>query len=123
MLDKRTKTLLNYIVSNCETGSYTIFSIADLIKIYSPKLKIDYVAINQMITYLVERNYLEIKHSDENCFCLSSLPKARVEYENDEYLQKNNKKIRKIAIILLILSFLFAFIGGVSGVIVSKFLF
>ena len=123
MLDKRTNTILSYIVSNCETGSYTIYAVEDLIKCFPAKYKIDNVIINQIITYLKERNYLDIKHSDEKCYCISVLPKARIQYETDENLHKNDKKIKKFAIFLIILTFLFSFIGALSGTIIAKLFF
>ena len=123
MLDKRTNTILKYIVSNCETGSYTIFSVEDLINCFPKKQKTESEEISQIITYLVERNFLDIKHSDESCYCISVLPKARIQYENDENMQKNTKKLKKIAIFLIFLAFLFAFLGSLAGMLVVKFLF
>ena len=123
MLDKRTKLLLNYIVANCETGSYNIISNADLIGSFPKRYKIDDVVIKQILTYLTERNYIEIKHSDEKCCCVSVLPKARIECEIDENSQKNAKKLKKIAIFAIIFAFLGAIVGGVIGAILVKFIF
>ena len=122
MLDKRTSTLLKYIVSCCETGTYTIISISDMINIFEKKYKIDSIAIGQMLTYLKDREYLDIKYGDEKCYCVCPLPKARIDYENTQNIQKNNKKIEKIAFFCVILSFLLGFLGSFLGVVLSKIL-
>ena len=123
MLDKRTNTLLNFLVSSCENGSYVVIPTVDMINLYSKKYGVDAVVINQILTYLKERNYIDIKYGDENCYCIATLPKARIEHENTQKSQKNTKNLRKIAIFCVILSFLFAFLGAIFGVFVSKFVF
>ncbi len=123
MLDKRTNILLNFLVSACEKGSYEVVSILDMIKVFPKKYGIDNIALQQMLTYLSERSYIDIKYSDENCYCVATLPKARIEHENTQNLQKNTKKLKKIAFFCIFFAFLFAFLGAVVGVFISKYLF
>ena len=123
MLDKRTNILLKYIVSNCETGSYTIIPMMDIINEFPKKYQIDSLVVSQILEYLKERNYIDIKHSDENNCCVCALPKARIEHENNEKEMENSKKIKKFAFFCVIFAFLTSFLGALLGSLLSKFIF
>ena len=104
MLDKRTNTLLEYLVQICKDGSYKVIEISDLIKHVSPKNKIDESYLAQMIKFLSNNELIDVKYKDDKVYCISVLPRGRAYTENCSNTKnsiintrKNNRRIGFVA--------------------------
>lgn len=115
MLDRRTDIFLNYIVNECEEGAYQVFNVEDMLMAMPKKYKMNTDNISQMVTYLAERGYISVKHRDENVYCLSPLPKARLSAEQDSSIKKDNSRNRKVTALILLLIFMLSFLGAFLG--------
>ena len=120
MLDKRSNALLLYIVSQCEEGAFKVIDANDMIKAFPKKFKINQDNISQIIKYLTQHEYIVVKHSDENFYCLAPLPKARLKHEKDNQEKRYISKLKKMAIIIILLSFIFSFIGAFLGAYIVR---
>ena len=87
------------------------------------KYKTDNDGLNSMISHLQERNYLSVKYTDDQVYCLAVLPKGRLYEEKNEELINEKKKYNKLIITTMTLSCVASFIGAFLAVIVSKFVF
>ena len=68
--------------------------------------------LKQMINYLKDREYIKIKYSDENVYCLCPLPKGRLYFENENSEKIESKQKFK--------EFLWtAFFGAMTGSIIG----
>ena len=123
MLDKQTSILLANLNSICQDGSYKVIDKKDLINLNSKKNKLNEDSLKAMIEHLQERNYLSIKYSDDNVYCLSVLPKGRLFDEKSKELAKEKRKYNKLIIVTLSLSSIASFIGAFCAMLVFKFLF
>ena len=80
MLDFRSKTILNYLVNECNEGSYRVIETKELIASLPKKIKADSTLVEQAMKYLEKGNYISIKYKDNNMYCVSPLPFARQLY-------------------------------------------
>ncbi|MCI6542711.1 MAG: hypothetical protein MR423_02825 [Firmicutes bacterium] len=112
MLDKRCEELLRIVNKECQEGSYKVLEVDDLIRLMPKKFKVDYETINQLMGYLKAGEYVSVKYSDKEVFCVSPLPRGRRIFEV-EIEEKRNKKKSKFKSFLL-LTFYLLLIFGVS---------
>lgn len=117
MIDNNSKNVLEYLVSECEEGKFKIIEIAD-IQTFLPQEKLTELQIKKIILRLEEMNLITIKYKSDEIFCLTILPYAKQIFEK-EYIEKNNIiKFKKLAIKIIILVCIFAFLGSFLGTIV-----
>lgn len=107
MLDKRTEALLNIINLYCQEGSYKVLDKDELLLKFTPRLRPDLDGLNDMIEYLMVREYIKCKYSDDKVYCAAPLPKGRLYHENARIEQKNKFSYKRLV--------LTAFIGSVMG--------
>jgi hypothetical protein len=109
MLDKRSEELLRIINKECNEGSYKVIEICDLIKLMPIKFKVDIDTINQLMGYLKHGEYISVKYSDKEVYCVSPLPRGRrifeVEQEEKILTKKKKAKIAFISLFYLLLIF------------------
>ena len=63
MLDKRTSALLQSINDFCSSGTYKIFSEEDFLSAFPEKWGVTAEALAQMLDYLSENGYINVKYS------------------------------------------------------------
>lgn len=96
MLDKRSEALLRIINRECNEGSYKVIDVDDIIRLMPSKFKVDLDTINQLMNYLKNCEYVSIKYSDKEVFCVSPLPRGRRMFEVErEEKQLSKKKVVK----------------------------
>ena len=123
MLDKQTTDLLKSLNKFCADGSYKVLDKTDILSSLSKKFNTDLDALKNMIEHLQERNYLSVKYSDENVYCLAVLPKGRLFEEKNEELINERKKYNLLILTTMSLSCVSAFVGAFLAVIVSNLIF
>ena len=112
MLDYRCLSVLEYIIKECETPSFKIISVEEILSAMPIEYGFDTSAILSCIDTLFSKGYISVKYKDENEICLSPLPKGRQVFENrlDEEIKKNN--IKKTCA-------MFSFLGSLIGALIS----
>ncbi len=123
MLDDRSKNLLNYLVKECNEGSYRVFDVKELINSLPKKYKPDDSAISLCMDYLEKGNYISIKYKDSKLYCISPLPFARQILENESNEQQKTKKMYKLGSFLYLLVFICAFLGSFLAIILYGLIF
>lgn len=123
MLDDRSKNLLNYLVKECNEGSYRVFDVKELINALPKKYKPDDSAISLYMDYLEKGNYISIKYKDAKLYCVSPLPFARQILENESNEQQKTKKMYKLGSLLYFLVFMCAFLGSFLAIILYGLIF
>lgn len=91
MLDKRSEALLRLINESCKEGSYKVLECDDLVRDMPRKFKIDGEGIMQLMKFLASSEYVSLKYSDEEVFCVCPLPRGRRVFE----VEQDDKKFRK----------------------------
>ena len=90
MLDKKTHTVLKTLNKLSEGSAYKVVTIDDILSTLQQKSQYDNESIKQILDFLEEQQYINIKFSEENTYCYSLLPKARI------YLEQETKgKVKK----------------------------
>ena len=91
MLDKRSEVLLRIINKECNEGSYKVIDVDDILRLMPNRFKVDLETINQLMNYLKSGDYISIKYSDNEVFCVSPLPRGRRMFE----LEKEERHLSK----------------------------
>ena len=119
MLDKRSKFALRFFVEECSEGSYKILETEDIIRHLPKNFKADPEAVAQIIKYLENGEYISVKYSDMEQYCLCPLPFGRQFIENVDQEEKRKKQNKFFAI----KNALSAFIGSVFGAMLGTLIY
>lgn len=117
MLDLRSKIVLKYLVKECNEGSYKVIDTDDIVLCLPKKVKPDREVVFQIIKHLENGEYLSVKYSDDEQYCLCPLPFGRQFIENDEIQTKNRKILKKLGMKNNIITFLCAFLGAFLAIL------
>ncbi len=123
MLDKQTNILLNYFNESSQDGAYKVLEKNEMINSFPKKYKVDDDSLKSMIEHLEERNYINVKYSDDKVYCLAVLPKGRLFKEKMLELKKEQAKYNKLIITTMSLSCVAAFVGAFCAMILYNILF
>lgn len=120
MLDKKTTSLLKTLNKLCEGSAYKVITTDEVLSNIDQKSQFDLETIKQNIEFLEKQQYINIKFSEENTYCYSLLPKARI------YLEQENQKavIKKSTnnIMPYVYVMLSAFIGTMLALLIFFYL-
>lgn len=107
MLDKKTTSVLKALNVIADGNAYKVVTTDEIISNLSQKSQFDSETIKQCIEFLEKQQYLTIKFSEENTYCYSLLPKARIYLEQElvKTVPKKNNKIISMYIYIMIASF------------------
>ncbi|MBO7345705.1 MAG: hypothetical protein J6U92_07205 [Clostridia bacterium] len=112
MLDERCMVLLKIINGECVGTGYKIFALEDLALSLPRRFLADKEEVSKLLINLCEREYISVKYQDEIEVCVCTLPKGRTVFERAVESEIENSRVEKRY-------FLWAFLGGVSGGLVS----
>lgn len=118
MLDRLSLKVLKILNKYSEIGEYKVVSKQEIIK--EVKKNMTLVAFDSIIDFLKKSEYINIKFSDNEELCFSTLPKSRAYIETD----KEKKVVSHDRILTIILSCIFsgmfAFFGAFLAIIILK---
>ena len=119
MLDKKTTSVLKVLYKLSEGNAYKVITSDEILSSITPKSQYDLETIKQCIEFLEKQQYLNIKFSEENTYCYSLLPKARIflEQDNKSAPQKNKQEIKHYLFIMIS-----AFIGTMLALLIFFYL-
>ncbi len=121
MLDKRSEALLRIINKECNEGSYRVLEVDDLIRLMPKKFKVDFDTISQLMGYLKSGEYVSVKYSDNEVFCVSPLPRGRRIFEVEQEEKNSNKKFKFKKFVLLTFYLILIFGVSLGAAYISKF--
>lgn len=112
MLDKRTSLLLETINTLCSEGSYKIVEESELLSCFPLKSGDD---LKEMLRYLAERGYVDVRYAEEGVYCLCPLPEGRLYAEEVKREQTDDFRRRRETVLFTALgAFLGAFLGSAA---------
>ena len=120
MLDKKTNAVLKVLNKLTEGNTYKVVTGDDILSNLTQKSIYDREIIKQIIEFLEKQQYINIKFSEENTYCYSLLPKARIYLEQDivkPKSKKNNFEIMKYIYIMIA-----SFIGSMLAILLFFYL-
>ncbi len=118
MLDKRSELILIEINKQCQSGSFQVIEIVDLISCLPKKYLADVNLVTQCINGLTREGYIETKYHDSEVVCLSPLPKGRIFFESRVEKHHKSKKRFWIALGVIILLMILLILTSVCGVLI-----
>ena len=112
MLDKKTLRFLKELRQLCGDNSYKVVDVKTLVENAPKRLHLNEATISDMLKYLEDQEYIDIKYSEKKTYCLSILTKGRVLFEKVKEDAKTKASYRKFVIWNFILSAVAAFGGA-----------
>ncbi len=91
MLDKKSLSVLKALNKLTDGSAYKVTTSDEVISLLSQKSQYDSDVIKQIMDFLEKQEYITIKFSEENTYCYSLLPKARIVLEQDTGKVKQKK--------------------------------
>lgn len=111
-MDLRTEKFFEIINELCKDGNYKVLEIAEILQMLPKKYHFSYKDLQNMLKYLTEHDFVDVKFVDEKNLCVASLPKGRLHLENQSKESKTADAFRKLFISSVIVSGLMSFLGG-----------
>lgn len=119
MLDKKSIALLKVLNKLTQNNTYKVVTGEELISYLPQKHLYDLDIIKSIFDFLEKQEYINIKFSEENTYCFSLLPKARV------YLEQNTKtktKPQTTPVITYFYTMISSFIGSMLALLLFIYL-
>ncbi len=117
MLDKKSTAVLK-VLNKLATGTaYKVTTSEEIIATLNQKSQFDTDSIKQILDFLEKQEYINIKFSEENTYCYSLLPKARIVLEQDNGKQQKQKK-NNLPFMCYIYMMIASFVGSMLALII-----
>ena len=117
MLDKKSNIVLKALSKLSEGSAYKVVTADEIISILPQKAQYDADGIKQIMDFLEKQEYVNIKFSEENTYCYSLLPKARICLEQNDGKSKTKKNSFNI------LNYVYILIASFLGTMIALFVF
>lgn len=117
MLDKKSITVLKALNQLSVGSAYKVVTSDEIISSLTPKSLYDNDTVKEIIDFLEKQEYLNIKFSEENTYCYSLSPKARIYLEQESVKPKHKKESFAIS------SYVFVMMASFIGTTLSFLLF
>lgn len=120
MLDKKSTAVLKSLNKLSEGCTYKVVTSDEIILNLPQKNLYDYDNIKEIIEYLSKQEYLNLKFCEQDTFCYTLLPKARIYLEQNSTLSKNKKL--KFPILCYLLIMISSFVGCMLAMLIFFYL-
>lgn len=120
MLDKKSLTVLKTLNKLATGTAYKVITADELISSLTQKSLYDYDTIKEILDFLEKQEYINIKFSEENTYCYSLLPKARIYLEQDT--TKSKTKTQKYNIMHYVFCMISSFVGSTLALLIFVYL-
>jgi len=120
VLDKKTIAVLKVLNKLADGSAYKVITSEEVLISLTQKSQFDIDSIKQIIKFLEKQEYVSIKFSEENTYCYSLLPKARIYLEQEQTKPKQKKN--KFSIYCYIFVMLASFIGTMLALLIFFYL-
>ena len=119
MLDKKSVAVLKTLNKLATGTAYKVVTSDEVIANLSQKAQYDADSIKQIFEFLEKQEYVNIKFSEENTYCYSLLPKARIFLEQDGLKPKKKSNLSIMTYVLVAVS---AFVGTMLALLIFFYL-
>lgn len=116
MLDKKSTAVLKVLNKLSSGSAYKVITADEIIANLTQKSLYDDETVKTIIDFLEKQEYLNIKFSEENTYCYSLLPKARIYLEQE--LSKPNVKKSNFNLSNYVYTLIASFIGTMLALLV-----
>ena len=120
MLDKKSLMLLKTLNKLSIGTAYKVVTADEIITTISQKNLFDFDNVKEILDFLEKQDYINIKFSEENTYCYSLLPKARIYLE--QVGAKNKSKPNKSPLVSYAFTLIASFIGTTLAMLVFIYL-
>ncbi len=120
MLDKKTTTVLKILNKLTEGSAYKVITTEEILSNINQKSQFDLETIKQSIEFLEKQQYINIKFSEENTYCYSLMPKARIYLEQENQKVTTKKQTNNVMMYVYIM--LASFIGTMLALLIFFYL-
>ena len=120
MLDKRTIAVLKVLNKLSDGNAYKVITSEEILISLAQKSQYDLDSIKQILNFLEKQEYVAIKFSEDNTYCYSLLPKARILLEQES--NKPKQKKTKYSFSLYVFVMLASFIGTMLSLMIFFYL-
>lgn len=120
MLDKKSTAVLKSLNKLSEGCTYKVVTSDEIIMNLSQKNLYDHDNIKEIIDFLNKHEYLNLKFSEENTYCYTLLPKARIYLEQSVSNAKPKKMQFQMQTYVLIM--IASFIGTMLAMLIFFYL-
>lgn len=120
MLDKNTTSVLKVLSKLTEGNAYKVVTGDEILSNLNQKSQFDLEIIKQIIDFLEKQQYINIKFSEENTYCYSLLPKAKIYLEQEQSKSPTKKDSKQIMSYVYIM--LASFIGTMFALLIFFYL-
>lgn len=118
-MDKRSERLLKFI-NEIGGESYKVIELTEVISKMPSKYNFTIQDIQNILNFLNQREYIDIKFVDDKNMCVASLPKGRLYFENILKQNQVTKAYRKLFITSIIVSGIMSFVGAFLAIYLFK---
>ena len=116
MLDKKSIVILKALNKLSEGCTYKVVTSDEIITNLSQKTLYDHDNIKEILDYLEKQEFINIKFSEENTYCYSLLPKARIYLEQTKPVKRKNTNFTvNNYLIFTIISFLSSILALINS--------
>ena len=118
MFDKRIYAVLAYLENQCPAGNYKVIDKCDIVAAMPKRFNISCEILDDIISFLTQREFLVLKYNDDEQVCVSLTAKGHsvlIERTKSIERPKFDNKIYYIVAVV-------AFLGALLGTVVGKFL-
>lgn len=116
MLDKKSNNVLRVLNKLSEGSTYKVITSEEIVSHLTQKTQYDADSLKQIIDFLEKQEYINIKFSEENTYCYSILPKARIYLEQTSSNAKTKRNQSQI--MHYIYTMFSAFIGSMLAMLI-----
>ena len=117
MLDKKSTAVLKSLNKLSEGCTYKVVTSDEIIVNLSQKNLYDHDNIREIIDFLNKNEYLNLKFSEENTYCYTLLPKARI------YLEQNTTQTKPKKMQFQTSTYLFIMLSSFVGCLLAMLIF
>ena len=117
MLDKKSISVLKVLNKLSMGSAYKVITCEEILTTLSQKSQYDIDSVKQIVDFLEKQEYINVKFSEDNTYCYSLLPKARI------FLEQEGKKTRTKKNYLPISTYIFVMIASFIGSMLALLLF
>ena len=101
-------------------NAYKVVTADEILSNINQKSQFDLETIKQSVDFLEKQQYINIKFSEENTYCYSLLPKARIYLEQDNIKPVTKKTNHQIMIYVYIM--IASFVGSMFALLIFFYL-
>ncbi len=117
MLDKKSINVLKALNKLADGTAYKVTTSEEILSVLNQRSQYDFDTIRQIVDFLEKQEYINIKFSEENTYCYSLLPKARIVLEQETGKNRTKKSSNTF------LHYIFTAIASLVGTMIALIVF